>query len=618
MRHSITSIIITLCILIEYIKASDDIEEQINKKISVYNEILNNLDDVENIKKLIKKLVLFKDNLNESINIDYLLKEKLILKINKILLKIKTFYDDSKVKEDSFDGVYIKQQLNVERLNDITFIFDYFTNYNQSEHIIAHNGILSLIKFLNTNEKILQRLKFFLIIPKNIEFIIKPPIKNVNILIYKTNEHKYSRIFSYLLNEIETRYVFFGDRYKPPESFIDDNDYTFEYFIKTFTGLLDGLESNSIANAISTGLIRNDNFEITSMCAKSILKYYSLKYEIQRVDFSNENIYCDYVYKGNFLGSVRHFITIFDKIQFFDSDNLFFNNLFLELNLKNYRIMSSPKIVLDVAARQSYAKNKSIEIFSLNIKKVKEDFPYFMQKHEIELFKVYDESKSLLFNYKIDDCKVLKLNCKKNSLSRFHALPRCCREIISNFIIRLENECQKHNVTFELDSGTLLGAVKFSNTLPWEIDGDISYFNENHENLRTVLKILKEKYGYYYGYEKLPGQKSQGQFLVYARPYWIELYGMPRKHFKDTLNSTIQQTKIKLDDAWVSSPVSPGLWVRNRYGVNLFKHALSWRYTGLQHSFMSYSNQINNGYCPIYGYHSCMSALGNDGNFQYN
>ncbi len=56
----------------------------------------------------------------------------------------------------------------------------------------------------------------------------------------------------------------------------------------------------------------------------------------------------------------------------------------------------------------------------------------------------------------------------------------------------------------ELDSGTLLGAVKFSSSLPWEIDGDLTYFCEDHERLKIVLESLYRKYGYYYGFEKKP------------------------------------------------------------------------------------------------------------------
>ena len=149
MKHAITKIILTLYFLIEFIKSSSFIETEINEKIKVYDEILNNSDDVNNIEKFIKKLVLLKDDVTETDNIGYLIKEKLIFKINKILLKIKHFYDDSKTDEDPLNVIYIQQQLNVERLNDITFIFDYLINYNQSDHTIIHNAILSIIKLLS-------------------------------------------------------------------------------------------------------------------------------------------------------------------------------------------------------------------------------------------------------------------------------------------------------------------------------------------------------------------------------------------------------------------------------------------------------------------------------------
>ena len=627
MRYAIAIIFLISCISgIQFIAASNGNEAEINKKIEAYTEILTSFDEIKNIKQFIKKLVHLKEQINESIEVLYLQKQKLILKIDKILLKIKNFFVNDNaisINNDLVSKVQTKNEINVERLNDITFIFDYFLNYNKNERKFIHNAIVNLVNLLNNNS-VFGKINVFIIIPKDIDHIFeatKNLNKNVNILRYKKNNHQYSRIFTYLLNQIDTKYVFFGNKYMPPKSIIINNpDYAFQYFIKSITSLLDVLKTNHQANAIATGLIRNINSEIISVCAKSILKYYSLKYELLNVNSADDFIHCDYIYKGNFLARTRHLITIYNKLQYFDSDDLFFNNLFLELKLKNYQILLNPNVVFDSATKSNYAKNKSIEIFSSHNTNIKsKDLTFFMQNHEIEFIEVYDERKRLIFEYKINECKILNLNCKKNSLSKYHALPRCCRQILTNFIKHFENECKKQKVLFELDSGTLLGAVKFSSTLPWEIDGDISYFSEHHEKLKIVLKLLYEKFGYYFGYEKLPVNKVKGgQFLVYAEPYWIELYGLSKEHFMDTLNSTIGQTKIKVDETWASGPVSPGLWVRNRYGVNLFKHALSWRYLGLQHSFESYSNQVNNGYCPVKGYHSCMSALGNDGNFQYN
>jgi hypothetical protein len=584
-----------------------------NEKIIIekYHEIINT-DNIQDIKKFNKNLIDLKDNLHDSNQLDDLLKQKLIFKIDKILFKISKFFDDTKTvsqqqQQQKLEPILIKN----EKLNEITFIFDYLKNYNATEHGLIEKALTDLINLIRNTR--LNILKIYIVIPTQLEETTKISSENIKILKYNHNDYKYWSIFNYLINLVKTKYIFFGDRYAIPKTFIENNntDYSVNYFIKSFLTLSEILKSNEKANAIVSGSIRNSNFEVTSICAESTMKYYGLKYELKNIDDSTVQYYnCDYIYKGNFLTSKYHLITIFNELTYFDSNDLFFNNLYLQFKLKFYKILLCPTILIDIATRKTYMKN---EILSQN----SEDFLLLMQKHEIELISIYDEKKSLLFKYKIDDCKSLKLNCKKNSLSKFHALPRCCRQILTSFMIRFENECKLNNVLYELDSGTLLGAVKFSSTLPWEIDGDLTYFSEHHERLKIVLESLYRKYGYYYGYEKKPVNGSNGAFNAYAEPYWIELYGMPKEHFKDSLDLNIGQTKINIDGHWVNCPVSPGLWVRNRYGLNLFKHALSWRFLGLQHSFESYSNQINNAYCPKVGFHSCMSALGNDGNYQY-
>ena len=613
MKHAIFILIVAVLIIKK--KLCVGASEELNEN---YWDIIKNSNDIEDIKNLIKNLNDLKERINESEEIESLLRQNFVHKIDKILFKFKNYFDGDTELED----VQISGIASLEKLNDVTFIFDYYKNFNQSEQNLAQGSIISLINFLDNDY--LKNLKVFIVIPEFIEYVLETKIvaklrNNVKIFRFNKNGPKYWTIFNYLLNQVETSYIFFGDRYEPPHlSFTQNKDSTLETFIKSFSKLVDILNSNKKANAIAAGLIRNKNQEIIEICAKSTMKYYSLKYELHNIDLSdsfNEYLNCEYIYKGNFLASKNHLISISNTFQYFDSDYLFFNYLFLQLKLKYHKILLHPSVIFDIATRENYAKNKSFEIFSNKF--ISEDFNFFMQKNEIELITVYDESKHLLFKYKVDDCKILKLSCTKSSLSKFYSLPRCCRQILTTFLKHFEVECKKKNVLFELDSGTLLGAIKFSSTLPWEIDGDITYFSENHENLRQVLDTLYNKYGYYYGFESLPVNNTRGEFHVYVKPFWVELYGLGRSYFTDTLNSTIGQTKIKVDGSWLSCPVSPGLWVRNRYGVNLFKHALSWRYLGLQHSFQTYSSKINSGYCPEVGLHSCISALGNDGNYQY-
>jgi len=37
----------------------------------------------------------------------------------------------------------------------------------------------------------------------------------------------------------------------------------------------------------------------------------------------------------------------------------------------------------------------------------------------------------------------------------------------------------EHNITFELDSGSVLGGVKLNGLLPWDLDGDLSLLSSD-------------------------------------------------------------------------------------------------------------------------------------------
>lgn len=55
--------------------------------------------------------------------------------------------------------------------------------------------------------------------------------------------------------------------------------------------------------------------------------------------------------------------------------------------------------------------------------------------------------------------------------------------------------CERNNLTYWLDYGTLLGAIRHKGFIPWDDDMDVSMPREDFDRAKTVLKEEVEKYG---------------------------------------------------------------------------------------------------------------------------
>ena len=79
------------------------------------------------------------------------------------------------------------------------------------------------------------------------------------------------------------------------------------------------------------------------------------------------------------------------------------------------------------------------------------------------------------------------------------------KRIQLNILVDVAEFCDKHNLSYFLSGGSMLGAIRHKGFIPWDDDIDVIMFRKDFEKLNEILENnLDEKYNY------VPGQTWYG------------------------------------------------------------------------------------------------------------
>jgi hypothetical protein len=70
-------------------------------------------------------------------------------------------------------------------------------------------------------------------------------------------------------------------------------------------------------------------------------------------------------------------------------------------------------------------------------------------------------------------CSEVGLKCQPETQTKSFIVPWCCVQSAMHIISTLDRITDIVGLHYELDSGSLLGAVKLHNFIPWDVDGDL-------------------------------------------------------------------------------------------------------------------------------------------------
>ncbi|XP_060064404.1 uncharacterized protein LOC132544773 [Ylistrum balloti] len=187
----------------------------------------------------------------------------------------------------------------------------------------------------------------------------------------------------------------------------------------------------------------------------------------------------------------------------------------------------------------------------------------------------------------------------------------CCIQELADLSYGFMDMCEKEGGSCQLNAGTILGAVKMYDVIPWEIDADLNFRCQDFNKLQNGgLKLMSK--GITVRVERrsvcspsahpaqLGARSKHWHADIWSRD-WIEPYEVRAEHRN--------LTKIPFNGRLLNGMRNPGLFARNMY-PEIFFHQQHVKEGGIKkvHKFSK---------CPMKDNHDCIDNYYEDGNIQF-
>ena len=327
-------------------------------------------------------------------------------------------------------------------------------------------------------------------------------------------------------------------------------------------------------------------------CFQSELKMYVLRYIPGYVQSHHSCLHCDFT-NNPFLAKTSYL----EQFQFHENfTSGMFEDFFLNVKYANHTLLVCPDVQFTVTS--ALPPPSSLLGFS--------------KKWDIKkLIDIHD--RTLWYG-----CRRGYAYTAKNRCPYFKgmAIPPCCLENLKDALVYIFSLCDIYNIICQLQEGSVLGAVKFSSVLPWEMDADISILSQQfYQFVNLTAELQSQNYTlvideYPRGENKPfdPSKLEGGVLHIRADGWSIQVFA------QNILPESM--ARFLLNGKWLNLPENPGLYVRNRYGYEVYKHAEHWITTGQSSSWKMYkSGQFSN--CSKPHHHACLNQHIPDGNMAF-